>query len=245
MNPHSKVDAVIYNAENPKLAAVADMAKGTSPLEAFSKHDIAIPPPSPAGADHTDATVNTDVRREEPSHGKTAAQRNRWILRAGLAAVVAFAVMFLVLTVFVLALVGLDRLRQPVAFGVWGPALASELARLGLAFSGLVAAAVFAGVVLYGLMDLRSSQPNTAPETFGKDQDGIPPPNSAQPVPVDLAHVRFGSYGLYANGDIVTAVGPQHVMIGGQVQPITSIATKPGFLGWHNWLPEDKASEAT
>lgn len=178
------------------------------------------------------------LQADNPGDHATVAKRNRWILKAGIAAVMAFAGLFLALTVFVLALIGLDQLRQPVAFGLWGPSLASELVRLGLAVSALLAAAVFAAMVFYGLMDLRNNQPTTASETLHQSRVEISLPASTQTL-------RFGSYGLFANGDVIAAVGPQHVMIGGQVQPITAVATRPGFLGWHHRVPEDHGLEDT
>lgn len=75
-------------------------------------------------------------------------------------------------------------------------------------------------------------------EAFRKHDIAIP--TSPPATPLDPGQLRFGSYGTYANGDIVVALDPQQVIIDGKVKPISSAATKPGFLGWHH--PPTEAS---
>jgi hypothetical protein len=59
------------------------------------------------------------------------------------------------------------------------------------------------------------------------------PPTSPPAEPFDVNKLRPGCYATYSSGDIVVALGPQKVIINGQVQPINA-AMKAGFLGWHD-----------
>ncbi len=80
------------------------------------------------------------------------AARCRWALRAGFAGAATFTGTFVFLFAFVLALVGPDRLQQPVFFGLAGPSVASALMRPGLVIAGTMAVVV---VSIYGLGVLR------------------------------------------------------------------------------------------
>lgn len=71
-------------------------------------------------------------------------------------------------------------------------------------------------------------------EAFRKYDIAIPPPTSPPAAPLDPSQLKFGSYATYTNGDIVVALDKQRAIIDGQVQPISSAASKPGFIAWQN-----------
>lgn len=71
-------------------------------------------------------------------------------------------------------------------------------------------------------------------EAFRKHDIALPPPTSPPATPLGPDQLRFGSYGTYSNGDIVVVLDKQRAIIDGEVQPISSAASKPGFLGWQD-----------
>lgn len=71
-------------------------------------------------------------------------------------------------------------------------------------------------------------------EAFRKHDIAIAPPTSPPATPLGPEQLRFGSYGTYTNGDIVVVLDKQRAIIDGEVQPVSSAASKPGFLAWQN-----------